>query len=169
MLTEAMSIARGATNGLSPGGASLIGTYGALLQFENRAEDGLPYVNEALKYVIALGTNRTWIRGWMMKTAEVTEHAERWQEAEALQRELLRRCEDDIGPEAPMTLQAQFGLARTLVKEKQWQEALPMLERVISLNQLRFGSNNYSSLIPQFWLGQAYEQKGDGERATSFY
>src|SRR5262249_49542614 len=104
-----------------------------------------------------------------MRVADITENAGRWQEAEALWREVLQLCERDLGPEAPFTVQQQFGLARTLVKEKRWQEALPMLERVISLNQARFGSNDYSALILQCWLGQAYEQKGDVEGATKLY
>src|SRR6185436_5746974 len=126
--------------------------------------------NETLNHVVAVGTNRIAINGWMGKIAEVTEEAGgRLKEAEALWREAAQSSERDFGPAAPLTLQQQFGLARTLVRLGQRPEAIPLLERLIAQNEARFGRDNFSTLVPQFWLGRAYEEEGDIERAAHFY
>jgi tetratricopeptide (TPR) repeat protein len=170
LLEDAMGLVRSSTNGMSLGAAYVISEYGSWLRWEGRPAEALPYLNEALDYAIALGTNKNAIAGSMLRIAQTTEDLGRYQEAETLWREVVQFAEREIGPERRFTSHRQFDLARFLVRrQKRWQEALPILERVVSLRLARRGPDFIHTLDSQFWLGQAYELKGDMERAAQLY
>jgi uncharacterized protein HemY len=62
-----------------------------------------------------------------------------------------------------------MALGRSLVEQQRWEEALPLLESALTQKRAQLGPNNFSTLVVQLHLGQAYEQKTNIQAAAKLY
>jgi tetratricopeptide (TPR) repeat protein len=63
----------------------------------------------------------------------------------------------------------QFDLARLLLDLNNWQEAMPLAQRVVAFRRQTVGEDHYFTLDARYTSGRAYEQKGDMEAAANTY
>jgi tetratricopeptide (TPR) repeat protein len=151
--------------------AWLEGNYGVLLGLEGRTSEALPYLREVVAGPRRIDPNSTVSRAWAPRLADALDAAGQLAESETVWRETLESLVRDpkFGPTNLMTLDNQFGLGRVLVKQRRTDEALSVLSSVIASFQMRYGSNNFSTLGAQGWLALALDQKGDTAAVTRLY
>jgi tetratricopeptide (TPR) repeat protein len=143
---------------------------------DGRGEEALPYLEEALAAPahtrLLEQRDPKAIKAGKLWTAEkiyAIQVAGRRNEAEKLWRDLIQESERDLGPDQSVTLNYQFDLARLMLEQKNWQEAVPLLQRVVAFRQQTLGENHYFTLDARYCLGAALEQKGDIEAAARSY
>jgi tetratricopeptide (TPR) repeat protein len=170
LITNAIAIARAGGSAASLPLAGALGVYGSFLIHEGRGAEALPYLNESLTLGRRIADPKSVeIKGAIIRIIEATRQTGDSERADAMLRDLLEQSFADHGPDHPMTAELQMGLGRRLVEQQRWEEGLPLLERSLAAKRMQMGPNNFSTLVVQLHLGQAYEQKGDIPAAAKLY
>jgi len=173
MLSNAVTEVRRSTNGPSLGAGQVLGMRGWMLQTEGYSAEAVPFRREALAmFQQTVRTNDPWMRTLIHGQGDLAyalEQAGEVQEAERLYRELIEQCERANGPDHATTTRARFVLGRLLIEQQRGDEGLPWVEQAVSYWRQRLGADRTMTLDGQYWLGRAYEQKGEVERAAAIY
>jgi len=170
LLSDYIKLLRQSPQGFRAGGEVVLATYGIVLSHNGRAAEGLPYLREALEVSApTLGPKHRLRRYWQGELAFANQGAGNWEEAEVLWRSLLQQSQRDYGADYHRIAPIEHALARLLVQRNRTNEALPLLERVVEYARQRLGRDHWWTLDCEYWLGQAYEQQGEVDRAAELY
>jgi len=152
-------------------GAGMVLQANASLLFRNRQNaEALRYFKDALA-VLQRCPNHTFdqelstIQGIVYATHLVGQT----NEAHRLVAEAVQRCERERGETAAATAALLHTQAELLLGDRKWDEALAVLERYVPLNRRLFGTNSYEAVQDDYFLGKAYELKGDVDEAVRRY
>jgi tetratricopeptide (TPR) repeat protein len=95
--------------------------------------------------------------------------AGRYGDARPLAEELLRRAEDEFGPESEQTGRALGALAGIHEKLGEPARALPLYERALALWEKNLGPDHPYLATPLGRLAELYRKQGQGESAERCY
>jgi eukaryotic-like serine/threonine-protein kinase len=164
LLGEGLAVLKNSTLRRSLGGGLVLQSQGSLL-FRNRNNaEALSYFKESLA-VLKQCPDHTFDQ--VMSTIQAIVYATHLigqkDEAHKLISDAVRRCEQERGGETAATAALLHTQAELLLGDGKWEQALPVLERYVPLNRHIFGTNSYEAVQDDFFLGRAYELKGDLE------
>ena len=172
LLAEAVAVARSSPHTLTKGAGWVLRQQGYLLFRDGRAAEAVPYLKEAVAILKrTLDANDPRLRSGIGigLLAHATCAAGQWKEAQTLISEALQQCERDHGAESPLAALLQRSQACFFLQRGKWQDALPLLERSLPIHRRVLGTNSQHTLEAEFYLGWAWEQKGDAEEAAKLY
>jgi serine/threonine protein kinase len=183
VLTPAVEAVRGLRAPFSRGAGWVLFEQGYLLFRDRHHKEADPYFTDALKVLKPLiareraksngpagsGDYRFGDNSLIEVLAYSMSYQGRTGEAQAMIAQELEESQRRHGKEHALTALLQRTEASLFLAQGQWGKALPILERSVPVHHRVLGTNHFSTLEAEYFLGLAYEQAGKTEAAATLY
>src|SRR5439155_5110352 len=171
LLTDPITAVRNSPLQWTRGAGWLFREQGYLFYKQGRAAEAEPYLKDAvavLKRTLDPKDPRRKNGIGEGLLALATYDAGQPKEAEVFLAKTIEESQRDYGADAPLTALYQRTQAYFFLRQQRPLDALPLLEQALATLRT-IGTNNPATLEAEFFLAQAYEQKGDAEKAAKLF